>query len=112
MEVIENDTIRLGGRVSDSQARRKALRVARERGNTPRLHDELVRTGEPVPHDELVDKVEQALSGDEVNAMVRDAEVTLACRVSSSERAQRARRNCWYLPGVHEVHNQLKITSG
>jgi osmotically-inducible protein OsmY len=207
VDVIEDDTIRLVGRVSDIQAKRKALRVARESGNTARIHDELrVQTGEPRPDDELADRVEQALNGDaefrgipvsrdpevplspqgygvhvraadgvvrlagrvpginhrrlaealcwwipgsadvddrlaveppeedndgeiseavslvlerdpalnqdEINARVRDAEVTLAGRVASSEQAGRAERNCWYLPGVHEVHNQLEITPG
>lgn len=207
VEVVDGDEIRLVGRVRDIETKRKALRVARERGGTPRIHDELrLDAGEEVPDDQLADKVQQTLNNDadfrdipvsrdtearlspegygvlvsthdgvvrlegrlpslnhrriaevlswwvpgaadvenrvgihppeedndgeiseavrliierdpaldanEINAKVRDAEVTLAGRAASSEQAERAERDCWFLPGVHEVHNHLEVTPG
>lgn len=207
IEVIDGEELRLVGRVNDIEAKRKALRVARERGGTPRVQDQLrVHPGEPVPDDQLADKVEQALgndpdfrhipvsrstdaqlspeghgilvnategvvrlegqlpslnhrriaevltwwipgvadvdnragvhppeedddgeiseavrlvlerdpalNADEINARVDRAEVTLRGRAVSREQAERARHDCWFLPGVHEVHNQLAVTPG
>jgi osmotically-inducible protein OsmY len=207
VDVIDGEEIRLVGRVGDIEAKRKALRVARERGGTPRIQDELrVDPGEPVPEDQLADRVEQtlgndpdfrdipvsrsadaqlspdghgllvsvtdgvvrlegqlpslnhrriaevltwwipgvsdvdnrvgihppeedndgeiaeavrlvierdpALNADEINAKVDRAEVTLGGRAVSTEQAERARRDCWFLPGVREVHNQLEVRPG
>lgn len=209
VDVIEDDHIRLVGRVSNIEAKRKALRVARERGHTPRIQDDLrvCPPGEdPAGDGELADKVERnlgsdrdfadipvartaevpqsesgygvrveasggvvrlegrvpsinhrrlaevlcwwtpgatdvdnrvvveppeedhdgeiaealrlilerdpGLNADEIRAEVQDAEVTLYGRIAHQEQGERARRNCWYVPGVHEVHNRLEVFPG
>lgn len=209
VDVVEGDAIRLVGRVSNIEAKRKALRVARERGETPRIQDELrvFPAGEQPPGDgELEDSVERNLGGDqdfagipvprgrtmpqyeqgygirvqatagvvllegrvpsinhrrlaevlcwwtpgatdvdnrvevdppeedhdgeitevlrlilerdpglnanEITPEVRNAEVTLTGRIAHRGQGDRAERNCWYVPGVHEVHNHLAVFPG
>lgn len=204
IEVIADDSIRLVGRVQDIRSKRKALHVARERGDTWQVHDELrVERGERLPDDQIADEVVKTLTGDadfrdipvsrdtrvslsreghgmhvacddtvvrlegslpslnhrrlaevlawwvpgvtdvdnrvvvdpaeedndgeisealrlviekdpalnadEINAVVKNAEATLAGRVASSEQAERAVLDCWFVPGVHEVKNELRI---
>jgi osmotically-inducible protein OsmY len=204
IDVLEDDVIRLVGRVRDIRAKRKALQVARESGDTLRIHDELrLERGERQPDDRIADSVvrvlgsdqdfgdipisrntdvplspqgygvhvvavdavvrlegrmpslnhrrlaevlawwvpgvtdvdnrvvvepaeedndgeisealrlviekDQALNADEINAVVRNAEATLAGRVASGEQAERAVLDCWFVPGVHEVKNELRI---
>ncbi|MDT8409823.1 MAG: BON domain-containing protein [Wenzhouxiangellaceae bacterium] len=58
---------------------------------------------------ELVFDKDPALDHEALNILVRDGKVTLGGGVPSEEQKQRTERNCWYLPGVHDVDNQLEI---
>lgn len=58
----------------------------------------------------LVIERDRGLNADEINAVVKNAEATLAGRVGSGEQAERAVLDCWYVPGVHNVRNELQVT--
>lgn len=58
----------------------------------------------------LVIEKDDGLNADEINAVVKNAEATLAGRVGSGEQAERAVLDCWYVPGVHNVRNELQVT--
>lgn len=60
--------------------------------------------------DLVLDK-DQALDMQTINLLVRDGKVTLAGNVLSQEQRERAERNCWYVPGVHDVDNRLEIAA-
>jgi osmotically-inducible protein OsmY len=57
----------------------------------------------------LVFDKEPSLSSDEISVRTRNAEVTLAGVVHSDEQKRIASFDCWYIPGVHAVHNQLEV---
>ncbi|MFU8831903.1 MAG: BON domain-containing protein [Wenzhouxiangella sp.] len=59
---------------------------------------------------DLVFAKDPALSKHQINVLVRDGEVTLGGTVGSEEQKARAEADCWYLPGVREVNNELEIT--
>jgi osmotically-inducible protein OsmY len=57
----------------------------------------------------LVFDKEPSLSSDEINVLTRNAEVTLHGVVHSHEQKRIATYDCWYIPGVHAVHNELEV---
>jgi osmotically-inducible protein OsmY len=57
----------------------------------------------------LVFDKDQALDAETIKVLVRHAVVTLGGHVASEEQAARAERNCWFVPGVHDVRNELQI---
>jgi osmotically-inducible protein OsmY len=58
---------------------------------------------------ELVFSKDPALPSHEINALVRDRRVRLGGRVASQAQKERASADCWCLPGVHEVRNELQV---
>lgn len=60
--------------------------------------------------DLVLDK-DQALDNQSINILVRDGKATLAGSVRNYEQRERVERNCWYVPGVHEVDNRLEIAA-
>ncbi|TVP54605.1 MAG: BON domain-containing protein [Halomonadaceae bacterium] len=58
----------------------------------------------------LVMEKDWFLHGHEIRVQVRNKEVTLLGRVASSALSQRAEWDCWYVPGVREVHNSLTVS--
>lgn len=72
----------------------------------------------PAEHDhdsEITDAIrlvldkETALDGNEVHVETAHGEVTLSGRVHSDTLRRIAAYDCWYVPGVHAVHNRLEI---
>ncbi|HET7307416.1 MAG TPA: BON domain-containing protein [Gammaproteobacteria bacterium] len=73
---------------------------------------------EPAEHDhdgEITDAIrlaldkEPGLDGVEIRVRTTHAEVTLTGRVASESLGRIAVYDCWYVPGVHAVHNRLEI---
>ncbi len=60
---------------------------------------------------DLVFDKDQALDHLTINALARDGRVSLTGNVLSQEQRQRAERNCWYVPGVHDVDNRLEVAA-
>lgn len=79
-----------------------------------RLH---VRPPEEERDEELTDAVrlvlekEPALDATQVSVITRDREITLRGAVFSEDQKRTATQDCWYIPGVHAVHNELQIVS-
>ncbi len=57
----------------------------------------------------LVFDKEPSLNADEISISTRNSEVTLRGVVHSSEQRRIACYDCWYVPGVNAVHNELQI---
>jgi osmotically-inducible protein OsmY len=57
----------------------------------------------------LVFDKDTALDAGSINPQVEDAVVVLRGYVSTAEQAERAERNCWFIPGVREVRNELSM---
>lgn len=60
---------------------------------------------------DLVLGKDQALDNRTINVLVRDGKATLAGNVFSQEQRDRAERDCWYVPGIHDVDNRLEIVA-
>ncbi|MEE4637206.1 MAG: BON domain-containing protein [Wenzhouxiangella sp.] len=58
---------------------------------------------------ELVFSKDPALRNHEINTLVRDRQVRLGGRVASQAQKRRASADCWCLPGVHQVRNELQV---
>jgi osmotically-inducible protein OsmY len=77
-----------------------------------RLH---VHPAEEENDDEISDVVrlvfdkEVSLDAKQISIHTRDAEVTLRGVVHSEEQRRIATYDCWYIPGVHGVHNELAV---
>jgi osmotically-inducible protein OsmY len=77
-----------------------------------RLH---VHPAEEENDDEISDVVrlvfdkEVSLDAKQISIHTRDAEVTLRGVVHSEEQRRIATYDCWYIPGVHGVHNELEV---
>lgn len=56
----------------------------------------------------VLDK-ESSLDATQVSARTRDREVYLEGVVRSEENKRIASYDCWYIPGVHAVHNHLEV---
>jgi osmotically-inducible protein OsmY len=59
----------------------------------------------------LVFDKEPTLDAEQISAVTRNREITLRGAVHSEEQKRRAEQNCWYIPGVHAVHNLLQVVS-
>lgn len=57
----------------------------------------------------LVFDKDPSLDAQEIRIDTRDGEVTLQGAVRSDVNARIATYDCWYVPGVHAVHNKLQI---
>jgi osmotically-inducible protein OsmY len=77
-----------------------------------RLH---VRPAEEESDAEIADAVrlvfdkDPALDAEQISVVARAREVTLRGAVRSEQQKRIATRDCWYIPGVHAVHNQLQV---
>jgi osmotically-inducible protein OsmY len=112
----EHGVVRLDGEAPVAQARHLAEVMA---WWTPgvvdvdnRLHvhpPETDNDGEIADVVRLVFDKDLAIDAETINVLVRDSIVTLGGHAASSEQAARAERNCWFVPGVHDVRNQLQV---
>jgi osmotically-inducible protein OsmY len=56
----------------------------------------------------VLDK-EPAMDAEQISIVTRDREVTLRGAVFSEDQKRVAAQDCWYIPGVHAVHNNLQV---
>lgn len=76
-----------------------------------------VRPAEEEHDEEISDAVrlvfdkEPALDAAQVSVTTRNREITLRGAVFSEEQKRIAAQDCWYIPGVHAVHNELQVVS-
>lgn len=79
-----------------------------------RLH---VRPVEADSDEEISDAVrlvfdkEPALDAEQISVTTRDREITLRGAVFSEDQKRIAAQDCWYIPGVHAVHDELDIVT-
>jgi osmotically-inducible protein OsmY len=57
----------------------------------------------------LVFDMEPAFDAEQISVATRNREVTLRGAVYSEEQKRRAAQDCWYIPGVHAVHNEIQV---
>lgn len=57
----------------------------------------------------LVFDKEPALDANQISITTFDREITLRGAVFSEEQKRTAAQDCWYIPGVHGVHNELQV---
>jgi osmotically-inducible protein OsmY len=80
-----------------------------------RLH---VHPPERETDDEITDVVRLVLDKDpsldatQIRVTTRDREITLEGVVHSAEIRHIAAEDCWYIPGVHAVHNRIQVRPG
>lgn len=114
----EDGVVRLTGEVNSLSHRRLAEVIAwwvqGSRDVDNHLH---VRPPEQENDAEISDAVrlvfdkEPALDADHISVTTRNREVTLRGAVFTRDQRRRAEQDCWYIPGVHAVHNELQVVS-
>jgi osmotically-inducible protein OsmY len=57
----------------------------------------------------LVFDMEPALNAEQIRVATRQREVILRGAVFSEDQKRRASQDCWYIPGVHAVRNELQV---
>lgn len=57
----------------------------------------------------LVFDKDPTLDAEEIQVLVQNQEVTLQGAVNSEVNRRLASYDCWYIPGVHQVHNELQV---
>jgi osmotically-inducible protein OsmY len=74
-----------------------------------------VKPAEKDNDDEISDAVAMVLEKDPLlhaetlNVRTHNREVTLSGAVHSDEQRRMAIYDCWYVPGVHEVHDRMQV---
>jgi osmotically-inducible protein OsmY len=116
---VEGSTIILSGEVWSLSHRRLAEVMAWWVPGTADVDNRLqVRPPEQDSDDELADAVRLVLEKDptldvqQISIAARDREVTLNGVVRSEEYRRIAAEDCWFIPGVHAVHNRLEVRPG
>lgn len=113
---VQDNRVWLHGQASSPSHRRLAEVIAwwvpgtadvenRVRVNPPRQDNdeeisEIIR---------LVFDKDPTLDAEDIRVMVRDQEVTLTGAVTSEVNRRLASYDCWYIPGVHGVRNELQV---
>lgn len=112
-----NGIVQLNGRVNSLSHRRLAEVLAWWTGGTADVDNRIhVEPPEQDSDAEIMDAIrivfdkEPSIDAEQVRAQCRDRIVTLQGAVSSEENRRLAAYDCWYIPGVHEVHNELRVT--
>lgn len=112
-----NGIVQLYGRVNSLSHRRLAEVLAWWTGGTADVDNRIhVEPPEQDSDAEIMDAIrivfdkEPSIDAEQVRAQCRDRIVTLQGAVSSEENRRLAAYDCWYIPGVHEVHNELRVT--
>lgn len=108
--------VRLSGRVNSLSHRRLAEVLAWWTGGTADVDNRIhVEPPEQDNDAEIMDAIriifdkEPAIDADQIRVQCRDRVVTLEGTVSSEENRRLAAFDCWYIPGVHGVHNRLRV---
>jgi len=113
---VHDGVVCLAGEVGSLSHRRLAEVIAwwvpGSRDVDNRLH---VHPPERETDDEITDVVRLVLDKDpsldaaQIRATTRDREITLDGVVHSEELKHIATEDCWYIPGVHAVHNRIQV---
>jgi osmotically-inducible protein OsmY len=113
---VENGVVRLSGEVPSLSHRRFAEVLAWWTPGVVNVDNRLhVHPPEEENDGEISDLVHMVFEKDTtidaelLQVRSRNAVVTIYGPAASAEQAARAERNCWYVPGVHDVRNQLEI---
>lgn len=117
ISVDANDgVVQLTGRVNSLSHRRLAEVLAWWTGGTADVDNRIhVEPPEQDTDAEILDAIriifdkEPAIDPEQVRADCRDRVVTLRGTVSSEQNRRLAAYDCWYIPGVHEVRNELRV---
>ena len=111
-----DSVLRLEGQVGSLSHRRLAEVIAWWVPGSCDVHNHIrVRPAEKDNDDEITDAVLMVLEKDPMlhaetlTVHTREREVTLAGAVHSDEQRRMAIYDCWYVPGVHEVHDRMQV---
>jgi osmotically-inducible protein OsmY len=116
---VRDGVVRLAGDVGSLSHRRLAEVIAwwipgsRDVDNRLRVHPPEQETD-----DEITDVVRLVLDKDptidaaQLRVTTRNHEITLEGVVHSEEIRHIAAEDCWYIPGVHAVHNRIQVRAG
>ena len=113
---VRDAVIRLTGEVGSLSHRRLAEVIAWWVPGSCDVDNRLrVHPPEQETDDEITDVVRLVLDKDptvdaaQIRATTRDREITLEGVVHSEEVRHIAAEDCWYIPGVHAVHNRITV---
>jgi len=113
---VEGCVVRLDGQVGSLSHRRLTEVIAWWVPGSCDVHNHMrVRPAEKDNDDEITDAVLMVLEKDPllhaetISVHTRDRVVTLDGSVHSAEQRRMALYDCWYVPGVHDVHDRLQI---
>lgn len=113
---VSGKLVRLEGQVGSLSHRRLAEVIAWWVPGSSDIENLLhVYPAEDETDDEISDVVrmvfdkETSLDAEQIKISTRDSEVTLRGVVYSEEQKRIATYDCWYVPGVHAVHNELVV---
>lgn len=113
---VEDCVVRLDGQVGSLSHRRLAEVIAWWVPGSCDVHNHVrVRPAEKDNDDEISDAVRMVLEKDPLlhaetlGVHTVNREVTLQGSVHSEEQRRMAIYDCWYVPGVHEVHDRMQV---
>ncbi|WP_193222249.1 BON domain-containing protein [Alkalilimnicola sp. S0819] len=111
-----SSTVRLDGQVNSLSHRRLAEVLTWWTAGTADVDNRLhVQPAEQDTDDELSDAIQLVLDkdpsfdGEQIHVRTRNQEVTLEGAVRSEVNRRLAAQDCWYVAGVHAVHNRLEV---
>jgi osmotically-inducible protein OsmY len=112
----QDSVVRLAGRVGSLSHRRLAEVITWWVPGSCDVHNHMrVHPVEKDNDDEISDAVRMVLEKDPllhaetIGVQTRGREVTLQGSVHSGEQRRMAIYDCWYVPGVHEVHDHMRV---
>lgn len=113
---VEDVRVRLRGQVWSLSHRRLAEVLAWWVGGTGDVDNRLhVQPAERDSDAEITDAVrivfdkDRSLDAQEIHITTRNGEVRLEGSVPNDDLRRIASHDCWYIPGVHAVHNNLRL---
>jgi len=113
---VQNSVVRLDGQVRSLSHRRLAEVIAWWVPGSCDVHNHMrVKPAEKDNDDEISDAVAMVLEKDPLlhaetlSVHTHNREVTLSGAVHSDEQRRMAIYDCWYVPGVHEVHDRMQV---
>jgi osmotically-inducible protein OsmY len=113
---VDDCVVRLDGQVSSLSHRRLAEVIAWWVPGSCDVHNHMrVKPAEKDNDDEISDAVRMVLEKDPLlhaetlGVRTSNRVVTLQGSVHSEEQRRMAIYDCWYVPGVHEVHDQMQV---
>jgi len=113
---VDDCVVRLDGQVGSLSHRRLAEVIAWWVPGSCDVHNHVrVKPAEKDNDDEISDAVSMALEKDPLlhaetlSVHTHNREVTLQGSVHSAEQRRMAIYDCWYVPGVHDVHDRMQV---